>query len=57
MIQKDNNTWEFNGLSKYQKLLENNKSFDSNLSNLFINNDELERGKTSKYITIGKGYP
>ena len=56
-IQKDNDTWEFNGLSKYQKLLENNKSFDSNLSNLFINNDELERGKTSKYITIGKGYP
>jgi predicted enzyme involved in methoxymalonyl-ACP biosynthesis len=56
-IQKENNLWEFNGLSKYQEPLENNKNFESNFSNLFTSNDDLERGKPSKYITIGKGFP
>ena len=56
-IQKDPNSWLFNGWSILNTSSDEDNVSDENFENRFLINDDIERAKSSNYITIGKGYP
>jgi N-acetyl sugar amidotransferase len=55
-VQKEFKQWEFNGWSKQQDMNIVEINTKCKLEEMFINNNTLECGMQSKYITVGKGW-